>query len=141
MTVSEGSSDDYTILGQLTELIAKMPQGEQISLLNELEERFSKLNRKHFRKILRASVDYSTKDRSEKGFIHDISTGGVFIETRMPFRSEEDISLKFMIPEEPGKRVTIHGRIARISPNGIGIEFKSLEEDQKELIKSYLDKC
>jgi Tfp pilus assembly protein PilZ len=85
-------------------------------------------------------VDYSTKDRSEKGFIHDISTGGVFIETRMPFRSEEDISLNFMLPEEPETRVAIHGRIARISPSGIGIEFKSLKEDQKKLIKSYIDK-
>ena len=137
MPVSQQLVGNNAILEQLTELIAKMPRGEQLSLLNELEERFSKLNRRHLRILLRTSVEYSTKDRSDKGFTHDISGGGVFIETRMPFRSEEDIYLNFILPEDPETLIRIHGRIARISPNGIGVEFKSLTEDQNEFIKSF----
>ena len=140
MPVSEKSVGDNALLEQLMELIAKMPRGEQLSLLNELEERFSKFNRKHLRVLLRTSVEYSTKDRSDKGFTHDISAGGVFIETRMPFRSEEDIYLNFILPEDPETQIRIHGTIARISPNGIGVEFKSIMEDQKEFIKSYLNR-
>jgi hypothetical protein len=58
----------------------------------------------------------------------------------MPFRSEEDIYLNFIFPEDPERQIRIHGRIARISPNGIGVEFKSLMGDQKEFIKSYLSR-
>ncbi|MDB9823261.1 PilZ domain-containing protein [Deltaproteobacteria bacterium] len=117
----------------------KMPKGEQYTLLSELEERFSKLKRKHYRKPVRTSVEYSAGDRTDKGFIHDISVGGVFIETRMPFRAKEEISLNFSLSADPEKQIRIHGQIARISPEGVGVKFMSFDEDQREFLKSQME--
>jgi hypothetical protein len=127
------------IIDQLMDLIMKMPKGEQYSLLTELEERFSKLKRKHYRKPLRTSVEYSAGDRADKGFIHDISAGGVFIETRMPFRAKESISLNFSLSSDPEKQIRIHGQIARIAPDGVGVKFMRFNEEQMNLIKSELE--
>ena len=139
MNESDKPVSNSDLIDQLMGIIKKMPQGEQYSLLNELEERFPKLKRKHYRRTIRASVEYAAGDRTDKGFIHDISTGGVFIETRMPFRAKEDISLNFSLLEDSEKQIKIHGQIARISPNGVGVEFKPLNEEQRIFIKSQLE--
>lgn len=137
MNTPNETDDKFNIIDQLMDLIKKMPQGEQQSLLSELEERFSKFKRKHYRKSVRTSVEYSAGDRSDKGFIHDISAGGVFIETRMPFRTKEAITLNFSL--DPEKQVRIRGQIARISPDGVGVEFMRFDKEQVKLIISQLD--
>ncbi len=117
----------------------RMPLGEQYSLLNELEGRLSTLKRKDYRQSIRVSVEYAAGVRSGKGLSNDISTGGMFIETRMPFHLKEDISLNFSLLTDPKKQIRIHGQIARITPDGIGIQFKPLDEEQRVLIKSQLE--
>jgi len=139
MSASDELVDKSDLINQLMGLIMRMPRGEQYSLLNELEGRFSKFKRKDYRKSIRANVEYAAGDRSDKGFIHDISAGGVFIETRMPFRAKEDISLNFSLSTDPKKQLRIHGQIARISPEGVGVEFKPFNEEQRMLIKSQLE--
>lgn len=139
MKTPDEPAERSDLINKLVALIMKMPPGEQYSLLNELKERVSRYKRKHYRKSVRTSVEYNAGGRSDKGFIHDISAAGVFIETRMPFRAKESISLNFSLPKAPQKQVTIHGQIARISPDGVGVEFKPLSEDQKKVIKSLLE--
>ena len=126
-----------SIIPGLISLLAKIPQGEQHSLLNELEERFSKLKREHTRKPIRSNVECLTNNRFHKGIITNISAGGVFIETLMPFRSGEEIVLKFMFPQNPQKLIQITGQIVRISPFGVGVRFKRLSRDQELLIASH----
>ena len=127
------------VISHLVDLITEIPLGEQQALLEELKERFSKLKRKYYRKSIRTSIEYIAKDRSEKGLIQNISEGGVFIETRMPIRTREDISLIFMLPTKFQKQIKIHGQIVRVTPHGIGVAFKPLNEEQKVLIKSSLE--
>jgi Tfp pilus assembly protein PilZ len=126
-----------SVLPGLINLLAKIPHGEQHALLNELEERFSKLKREHTRKPIRSNVECLTNNRFHKGIITNISAGGVFIETLMPFRSGEDIVLKFMFPQNPQKQLQITGQIVRISPFGVGVRFKRLSRDQELLIASH----
>jgi hypothetical protein len=127
------------IIHQLIDLIMRMPLGEQYSLLNKLEGRLSTLKRKDYRQSIRVSVEYAAGVRSGKGLSNNISTGGMFIETRMPFHLKEDISLNFSLLTDPKKQIRINGQIARITPNGIGIQFKPLDEEQRVLIKSQLE--
>ena len=87
--------------------------------------------RQHARKSYFMSVDYAVKDRCFRDFIKDISAGGVFIETHHLFPVGETISLSFMVPNYPVP-VKITGRIARVSPAGLGIEFI---KDNEELIR------
>jgi hypothetical protein len=139
MKTPDEPAERSDLINKLVDLIMKIPPGEQYSLLKELRERVSRYKRKHYRKPVRTNVEYNAGGRSDKGLVHDISTGGVFIETRMPFRAKESISLNFSLPNAPHKKVTIHGQIARISPDGVGVEFKPLSEDQKKVIKSLLE--
>jgi Tfp pilus assembly protein PilZ len=131
-------AEKTSLLTRLTALIEKLPYGEQYALLNELEEKFSRLNREHTRKSINTNVECVTGNRTNKGLITNISAGGVFIETIMPFRCGEDIVLKFMFPQNPPKQLKLVGQIVRISPFGVGVRFKPLSKNQELFITSLL---
>ena len=135
----DGTLEKSPIISHLIELITRMPFGEQQALLEELEERSPKFKRKHLRKGIHTGVEYATKGFKGNGFIKNISAGGVFIETRMPFRLREEISLDFNFPTDPPRRIKLHGKIVRVSPNGVGIEFQPLNEMLRLMIKSFLE--
>lgn len=132
-------SENATVLSHLVDIIKKMPIGEQYALLEELKERFPQLKRKNRRLPIRSIVEYTTKYTTDKGFVQNISTGGVFIETRMPFHPGENISFNLEFPRDSSKQTKIEGKIIRVSPNGIGVAFEPLSEEQKLFIKSLLD--
>jgi len=73
-----------------------------------------------------------------KDYIKDISAGGVFIETRMPFSVGQEVSLAFPLPNYQ-KYIKIIGEIVRISPHGIGVKFRMASQDQEAIIKSLLE--
>ena len=83
-------------------------------------------------------VDYSAEDRIHKDFIQNISVGGVFIETRMPFSVGQQVSLSFPLPNYQ-KYLKILGEVVRTSSQGIGVKFKTADEDQEAMIKSLLE--
>ena len=133
----ENKVDESGVIDRLHELIKKISKEEQQALLDELEERLFKKNRKHERKPFLTMLDYSTESGSYRDFIKDISIGGVFIETRTPFSFGEVILMTFLLPEYE-KKIKIHGEIVRIEEQGIGVKFKT-SQVQKEIIKSFLD--
>ena len=127
-----------SVLGRLFELIRNMPEDEQLDLLKELEERLFRDKRKHTRKHFFMVVDYSAEDRVYKDYIKDISAGGVFIETPTPFSVGQELSLSFPLPNYQ-KYVKTTGEVVRISPHGIGVRFKMVDQDQEAMIKSLLE--
>jgi uncharacterized protein (TIGR02266 family) len=116
-----------------------MSEHEQLTLFKELEERLFKGRRKHEREPFFMAVDYSTKDRFYKDYIQDISAGGVFIETRIPFRVGQEVSLTFPLPDYQ-KYIKIAGEVARVTTQGIGVKFKTVNQDQEAMIKSLLQR-
>ena len=130
--------NESSVTARLLEVIKKMSENEQLTLLKELEERLFKGRRKHERVPLFMVVDYSTGDRFYKDYIQDISAGGAFIETRMPFRAGQDVSLSFPLPDYQ-KYIVINGEVARVTPEGIGVKFKMVNQDQEGMIKSLLE--
>jgi len=67
----------------------------------------------------------------------DISAGGVFIETRMPFRVGQEALPSFPLSNYQ-KYIKISGELVRITPHGIGVKFKMANDDQETMIKSLL---
>jgi uncharacterized protein (TIGR02266 family) len=122
---------------RLIELIKNLSEDEQTSLLRELEEKISRGKRKHERKPFFMVVDYSTEDRMFKDYIQNVSAGGVFIETQMPFAEGQELSLSFPLPNYQ-KYIKISGEIVRTSLQGIGVQFKTVDHEQEELIKSLM---
>ena len=123
---------------RLFELIKTMSEDEQLALLKELGERFSKGRRKHEREPFFMVADYSTEDRVYRDYIQNVSAGGVFIETHMPFTSGQEVSLAFPLPNYQ-KYIKIIGEVARVTPQGIGVVFKLVKQEQETMVKSLLE--
>jgi Tfp pilus assembly protein PilZ len=133
----EIAMNESSVTARLLKLAKKMSEDEQLTLLRELEETLLKGSRKHEREPFFMVVDYSTEDRIYKDYIKDISAGGIFIETRMPFSVGQELSLPFPLPNYQ-KYIKITGELIRITPQGIGVKFKMLNQDQEAMIKSLL---
>jgi hypothetical protein len=139
MNLPVNQSGKSSVIPELLKFLQKIPLGEQEILLYELEERFSRLQRKHKRKDTRSEVECTTTYQSNKGHITNISTGGVFIESRMPFRCGDDMRLRFAFPQSLDKQLFIHGQIVRITPTGIGVQFKGLSKEYETYLESHCD--
>ncbi len=130
--------NESSVTARLFEVIKKMSEDEQLTLLKELAERFSKGRRKHERGPFFMVTDYSTEDRVYRDYIQNLSASGVFIETRMPFTAGQGVSLAFPLPNYQ-KYIKIIGEVARVTPQGIGVKFKIVNKQQEAMIKSLLE--
>jgi hypothetical protein len=111
------------ITARLFELILQMPTIERQALLTELEERSKKGKRKSPRVNYFKDVDFATKDRVFRGFIHNISADGVLIQTTESLTVGQDITLAFELPHT-NEHIKVKGKIARILPSGgFGVKF------------------
>jgi uncharacterized protein (TIGR02266 family) len=138
MTTFEIQSNESSITARLIELIKNMPEDEQRTLLKDLEEKPFEGRRKHARKPFLMAVDYSTQDHVYKDFIQDISTGGVFIQTHMPFTVGQEVSLTFPLPNYQ-KHIKVTGEVVRSTTQGVGVKFKMTDQDQTAMITSLLE--
>lgn len=134
----------FPVTAHLFELIRDMPEGQQRALLHDLdllrdaEMKSSEDTRENIRKPYNMVVDYVVQDRFCNDFIQNISAGGMFIETRMPFLVGQDITLTFPLPKDR-KHVKVAGEVIRKTPQGIGVKFKIDSKEQERLIKSLLE--
>jgi len=138
MTTFEIEPNESRITARLIELIKSMPEDEQRTLLKDLEEKPFEGRRKKVRKPFLMAVDYSTQDHVYKDFIQDISTGGVFIQTHMPFTVGQEVSLTFPLPNYQ-KHIKVTGEVVRSTTQGVGVKFKMADQDQTAMITSLLE--
>ena len=127
----------------LFRLIIEMPDDQQLLLIKQLEEVSVKSGnldkRSHLRKPCLVNVDYMVGNRKFKSFMLDISTFGVFIETKNLFPVGKEILMTFTLNnyQTPFK---LTGEIIWSSYQGIGAKFKYLNRRQFDIIKSYSEK-
>lgn len=116
------------ITSRLVDLILKMSAKERQDLLNELEEKYKKGNREFSRKDYKKEVDFVLNERIFRGFIQNLSSSGMFIETSESFSEGERITLTFELPV-PGEHIKVSGKIVRlISGVGFGVKFNKIIE-------------
>ena len=125
------------VTARLFEVIKQMSEDEQLTLLKDLQRRLFKWRRKRRREPFFMVVNYSVEDRCYTSHILDISAGGVFIETRIPFTPGQEVSLTFPLPDYQ-KHIKIIGEIVRVTQQGIGVKFKTVNQDQEVMIESLL---
>jgi len=125
MTDSVEQSNDSQVTAQLIALINQMSPARQRALLGLVEDWQHTRRREHNREPCFLAVDYGTRDGVFKDFITNMSAGGVFIETRMPFAVGREITLTFSSSnyEDP---IKITGKIAWGGPRGIGVKFSEV---------------
>ena len=123
---------------RLIELILKMTDEEQQSLLVELEEKLTVRKRKHDRKYYFSVVDYNALEAAYTGFIENISAGGVFIGTSESLSVGQEISMAFPLPVSQ-EHVRIDGEVVRVNAEGIGVKFKAIQHEQEGQIKRLVE--
>lgn len=135
MRTPDEAVDKYRVTVRLIEILLDMPEEDQRNMLKILESDLAQKQdvpenkktspkdfREHPRKTSLIAVDCSTHDICFTNFIHDISNGGVFIETHAPFYVGQKIALNFSLPEPEGP-ISIGSEVIRINSNGIGVKF------------------
>ena len=110
------------VTARLFEIILDMPFKDRRILLKELEERHSQGRRKFARKPYFMPVDFATPDRAFSGFIQNISSGGLLIETRETLPVGQQVTLSFMRPKSRDY-VKVGGEVVRKIPDGFGVKF------------------
>lgn len=97
----------------------------------------SRERRTHPRKPCFLSVNYATDDRAYQEFIQDISTTGVFIETRHLLPVGQNIAMTFSFPSRQDN-IKLTGSVARTTPQGLGVAFFLQNDDQKKFLSSHI---
>ncbi len=90
----------------------------------------TKEKREHVRRIVDIPIQFivrgclyqgQIKNMGKEGWVKNIKTGGVFIETEMSFSVGQVISMTYSSPHfEEKNRI---GTIIRVEPQGIGVKF------------------
>ena len=78
-------------------------------------------------------VSYTAGDHFFSERIKNISGGGLYIETPQLIAPGEKLSLTFSIPNT-SHNFKLQGVVVRSSEGGIGVQFESITEHQKQLI-------
>jgi Tfp pilus assembly protein PilZ len=64
-----------------------------------------------------------TRDFDFEASIYDVSSGGVFILTKTPVSTGQEITIKFSFPKT-GNTIMATGEVVRVSNEGVGVKFK-----------------
>jgi hypothetical protein len=123
------SSDNHSnepnisvVTARLFEIILDMPFKDRRILLQDLEAKHSQGRRRFARKPYFMPVDFATPDRAFSGYIQNISSGGIFIETRETLPVGQQVTLSFMRPKSRDY-VKVGGEVVRKIPDGFGVKF------------------
>jgi len=137
MDSKEKSLQYPMITHRLFELITSMSDDERCTLLKLLEEGLlkRKCRRAYLRKKIYLPVAYANERNVYRNFTRDISFGGVFILTSVPFEVGEEIRIHFY-PDDKDSRLRTLAKVARVTPEGIGVRFISMNDNKKSAILS-----
>ncbi len=135
--LNEGLNESE-VTSRLFALIGKMSDEERQGLLDEIETRPFLKKRRHHRKPYFSVVDYSAQEYPFVDFIQNIAAEGIFISTSTPFSFGQEVSLSFPLPISQ-EHITIPGEIVRIEEEGVGVKFKTFDQELKRKIKKAVD--
>ncbi len=124
------------VTSKLISMILKMSPAEIMDTLRFIEEKEQDKKRRSPRVSYFMAVDYVVNERAYSGYINNISSEGVFIETSDNLPLDADITLTFALPNSQG-HIKVSGKIIRKEKNGIGVAFdldiQSVLDRRKEM--------
>jgi len=81
--------------------------------------------RKHPRKSTFIHVDCAGNKCAFTDFIQNLSAGGLYIDTQLPFFVGQELSMTFSVTNGEAP-IKITGKIVRVDSRGIGVKFDAL---------------
>jgi len=105
--------------------------------------------REHPRVQLVVKVTNKSTKEFHYFYSRNVSLGGIFLETRQPYRAGTDVELDFFIPSgEKRQRVLTNGKVARVveyleaqkenTTPGMGVKFNELPSETMGAISTYV---
>jgi uncharacterized protein (TIGR02266 family) len=92
------------------------------------------------------SVSYEDKESFVDAYTENLSDGGLFVSTRNPLKQGEQFLLTLQLPDFPDPmKIKCEVVWARAegeetdSPNGMGVKFIEITQEDKETLKQYLN--
>lgn len=129
------------IIARLFILINQLDKDDLLEALRLLDNPELRWVREYPRLDCFLLVDFAAGGKAYKGVVRDISAGGVFIETSEPLTYGQHIALCYTLSESntpmPFK---VNGRVTRIFPNGVGVQYEDITHYQQEIINSLIQK-
>ena len=129
MKISDRKDSPTEVKRRVFEIIDSMPEIEMKNLLIGLEKwKQSKLNcnRKHPRKDTFISALIKSNGLSFRGYVTNISAGGLFVEADIPISVSNGLFMQFVHPSSDNL-IKFNCEIVRSDPKGVGVKFKSLK--------------
>ena len=87
-----------------------------------------------FRKDQNVAVHCLTDKCNFDGRIENVSSSGIFISTDQLLPRGEEIAISFTFPDS-GNSVKATGKVARVTPAGIGVEIRVYFKDKDQMPK------
>lgn len=128
-----GNQQGASLKKRLIALIETMSESELRQLVSCIDEK-----RQHPRKPYIMSVRYHVNNRQYEDFILDLSLGGTFIETSESFQLGQRLSLIFSFRNLQNPFL-VDGEIVWQARHGIGVKFCEVNEQQREILQSFLE--
>ena len=85
------------------------------------------------------AVEYDTEDGSYQSFVQSMNLDRVLIETGESFAAGQDVSMSFSFGDEQ-THLMLNGKVVGRSSQGIEVKFEQLSQQDREMIKSIMEK-
>ena len=146
--------DEFKRLDRKRKLLGKLPLADaarfdhlRITLAQRLHGNGSSERRQELRIPTSLRVRYRTGETFIHNYIHNLSSGGVFISTPNPLPLDTKIKLHLVFEDE-GKEVELEGKVVweniqgsashDITRPGMGVKFVKISEEARDIIDNLI---
>lgn len=119
------------LVERISQMVKKLSERQQHELINHIKIILNGDDKRDSeRKAVKASVDYSVKDKFYSDMIENISSGGAFIRTTRLFQAGYPTTMILSLPRMD-RNIKIKGEIVRQTGDGFGVRFT---DENKEML-------
>ena len=127
------------IIARLFVLIRQLDKEALLSRLGTLKDPSMRWVRDYPRLPCFLLADFAVNGKAFRGCIRDISASGVCIETSADFEVGRELALCFTLSEgNSSLPFRIAGRVSRIFPGGIGVQYEHITHYQRDIIHTLI---
>ena len=135
MNAKEKERKKYShVVSRLFQLVIQLDEELQKEVLRHAETLLVKEKREDIRKSCDIPINYAAHDRVYADQIRNISANGLFIETRKPFVTGDEIIMTFRL-DGFDKSLKLRGSVARTAQMGVGVEFRNISPHIEDMIR------
>jgi Tfp pilus assembly protein PilZ len=138
MNTKKKTTKKYNVfISQLFQIVINLGEEQQEALLQHAEDLLVKEKRSGIRKSCSIPINFAAYDRVYSNYIKNISPHGLFIETQRPLLVGDEIIMTFRL-EGFDKSLKVRGEIAHATRLGIGVEFKDINPDTEDILRTLI---